>query len=264
MSTQFTCSSFSLLQCLPCPPSQMYGSLFFNNYYIFVYKFNMVSPLSLVCVFIYLGLTIWDWIADKRPLLWSKLTSSLSAVIGYLYLLTRGVRACELPPSILLCQLLWSIQSLYRQPYCCNLTSTASLSYIEYTTSLFVQLNFFFLLKIDFFKQHLLDMVPSPPVPPRSSPSPYPPVLLHTQALFMCSKGSCQQHNSQVEGGPDIYQDYSGVLRGSLVDAEDHVEQGAGRRSGEQTGSVKYDILLINCPPIAVTRLPEESVLSRS
>lgn len=69
----------------------------------------MVSPLSLVSVFIYLGLTIWDWIADKRPLLWSKLTSSLSAVIGYLYLLTRGVRACEIPPSILLCQLLWSI-----------------------------------------------------------------------------------------------------------------------------------------------------------
>lgn len=97
MSTQFTCSSFSLLQCLPCPPSQMYGSLFFNNYYIFVYKFNMVSPLSVVSVFIYLGLTIWDCIADKRPLLWSKLTSSLSAVIGYLYLLTRGCGLVSFP-----------------------------------------------------------------------------------------------------------------------------------------------------------------------
>lgn len=44
----------------------------------------MVSPFSVACVFIYLGLTIWDWIADKRLLLWSKLLSSLSAVIDYL------------------------------------------------------------------------------------------------------------------------------------------------------------------------------------
>lgn len=36
---------------------------------------------------------------------------------------------------------------------------------------------------------------------------------------------------------------------------------GAGRKTKKQAGSVKYDILLITCPPIGLTRRPEESVL---
>lgn len=240
MITKFTCF-FSLLQCLPCPPSQVYGILFFNNYCIFVYKFNMVSPFSVVCVFIYLGLTIWDWIADKRLLLWSKLLSSLSAVIGYLQLLTREYGLVRFP------LLYWYVNCFGQFRACTSnhmVTSSRVLNIPPHCLSSFI----FFLLKIDFFNQHILDMVPSPPAPPRSSMSPYPFVLLLTQALFMCSNGSCQQHNSQVEGGPDVYQDCSGVLLESLVDAEDRVEQGAGRRSGEQTGSVKYDILFNKLP----------------
>lgn len=51
----------------PMSPSQIYDFLFFNNYYyIFIYKFNMVSPFSVVYIFIYLGLTNWDWITYQR------------------------------------------------------------------------------------------------------------------------------------------------------------------------------------------------------
>lgn len=47
----------------------------------------------------------------------------------------------------------------------------------------------------------------------------------------------------------------------SLVDVKDLVEWGAGRKTEKQAGSVKYDILLITCPPIGLTRRPEESIL---